>query len=288
MKINFTKMHGCGNDYIFIDCTKDESMIKQPERLARIMSKRHFSVGSDGLVLILRSKTCDFKMRIFNSDGSEGSICGNALRCVGKLVFENRLTERKQLLIETKSGPRQVFPDVRGGKVFLVTVGMGKAETDPIKLGMRSDTPKINAPIRIAGNEYRITAVSVGNSHQVIFLNDPDRLELAKLGREFESNPLFFDRVNTEFVKVIKRNELYMRVYERGSGETYACGSGACAAAFAAVLNGHCDFNLPIRVGLVGGFLEITVKDDRQIIMTGPAERVYEGVFEYLEDEDIN
>lgn len=279
MKINFTKMHGCGNDYIYVDCTKKE--IAEPEKLSAMMSPRHYSVGSDGLVLICRSDTCDFRMRMFNLDGSEGNMCGNAIRCIGKYVYDRGLTDKTRLSIETKSGVKYLELFVENGKVTSVRVDMGKAETSPEKLPMLAEDPMIDAPVIIAGKEYRITAVSMGNPHQVIFCAEPDALELEKIGSEFENFSLFPERVNTEFVKIVERNRLYMRVWERGSGETYACGTGACASAVASVLGGHCDYDAPIEVALVGGKLSITVTKDMRVFMTGPAVKVYEGVYEY-------
>lgn len=279
MKVSFTKMHGCGNDYIYVDCTKGE--IADPGALSAKMSPRHYSVGSDGLVLICRSDNCDFRMRMFNLDGSEGNMCGNAIRCIGKYVYDNGMTDKTELSIETKSGVRYLTLNVENGKVSSVTVDMGTAETSPGSLPMLADAPMINAPVVIAGGEYRITAVSMGNPHQVIFCDDPDSLELEKTGSDFENFSLFPERVNTEFVKVRGRNSLYMRVWERGSGETYACGTGACASAVAAVLNGYCDHDEPIEVALVGGRLTVTVTRDMRVFMSGPATKVYDGVYEY-------
>ena len=279
MKLHFTKMHGCGNDYIYIDCTETE--IAEPEKLSAVMSPRHYSVGSDGLVLICRSESCDFRMRMFNLDGSEGNMCGNAIRCVGKYVYDSGMTDKTSLSIETKSGVKLLTLKVEDGRVSQVTVDMGRAETAPEKLPMHADKPMIDAPVVISGKEYRITAVSMGNPHQVIYCSEPEALELDKIGADFENFSLFPERVNTEFVKVLGRNKLYMRVWERGSGETYACGTGACAAAVSSVLNGYCDYDEPIEVGLVGGKLTLTVRRDMKVFMTGPATKVYEGLYEY-------
>ncbi len=276
--IRFTKMHGCGNDYIYINCFEQE--ISDPCNVAKIMSPRHHSVGSDGLVLICPSDTCDFKMRMFNLDGSEGNMCGNAIRCVGKYVYDNGMTSKTTLSIETKSGRKELFLHIENGMVSSVTVDMGTASTEPKALPMTVDRPMINAPVSINGGDYRITAVSMGNPHQVIFCDDIESLELDKIGKYFENFDLFPERVNTEFVSIKGRNKLKMRVWERGSGETYACGTGACAVAVAAVLNGHCDYNSKIEIELIGGSLTITVKDDMRVFMEGPASKVYDGVYE--------
>lgn len=277
-KLKFTKMHGCGNDYIYINCFEQE--ISDPCDIARRMSPRHYSVGSDGLVLICPSESCDFKMRMFNLDGSEGNMCGNAIRCVGKYVYDTGMTDKTELSIETKSGTKYLSLCISDGLVSSVTVDMGKASTEPMALPMIADKPMINAPVMINGCEYRITAVSMGNPHQVIFKSDIDQLELEKIGKYFENFELFPERVNTEFISITARNKLKMRVWERGSGETYACGTGACAAAVAAVLNGYCDYDEPIEVELIGGKLSITVKTDMRVFMEGPASKVYDGIYE--------
>lgn len=279
MRIEFTKMHGCGNDYIYVDCTKGEFF--DPEKVSAEMSPRHYSVGSDGLVLICSSETCDFKMRMFNLDGSEGNMCGNAIRCVGKYVYDNGITDKTELSIETKSGTKYLTLSVENGKVETVTVDMGKAETAPRALPMLTESEMIDSPVTIGDSAYRITAVSMGNPHQVIYCDEPEKLELEKIGPDFENFSLFPERVNTEFVKVLERNRVKMRVWERGSGETYACGTGACAVAVASVLNGHCDYDTPIKVELVGGELTVTVTKEMKVYMTGPATKVYEGVYEY-------
>lgn len=279
MRIEFTKMHGCGNDYIYVDCTKSE--LAEPGRISAAMSPRHHSVGADGLVMICASEVADFKMRMFNLDGSEGSMCGNAIRCVGKYVRDRGMTEKDEIDIETKSGIKHLSLTLENGKVASVTVDMGAARTEPDALPMKTSGPMIDAPVTIGGSEYRITAVSMGNPHSVIFCDDPDSLDLERTGPDFENFELFPDRVNTEFVRVEGENSIYMRVWERGSGETYACGTGACAAAVACVLNGVCSAGVPIKVRLVGGTLTIVVRDDMKVFMTGPATEVYEGVYEY-------
>lgn len=278
MRIEFTKMQGCGNDYIYVDCTK--RALEEPERVSALLSPRHYAVGSDGLVLICPSLRCDFRMRMFNLDGSEGKMCGNAIRCVGKYVYDHAMTDKTELTVETASGDKHLRLRVEGGRVREVTVDMGIASTEPSSLPMLSDAPMIDAPTEVGGMSCRITAVSMGNPHQVIFCDDPSALALEKLGPAFEHSPLFPERVNTEFVRILDRGRFRMRVWERGSGETYACGTGACAAAVAAVLNGHCDYDRPITAELVGGELTLTVGRDLRVQMTGPAVKVYDGVYD--------
>ncbi len=279
--INFTKMQGCGNDYIYINQIQEK--IKNIKELSIEMSKRHFSVGSDGIITIDSSNICDFKMRIFNADGSEGNMCGNGIRCVGKYVYENRLTDKTHLTIETKSGVKTLDLHVLdNGFVDFVSVDMGKAMFNPEAIPLYSKEPIIDKEIEVLGKRYKSTAVSMGNPHQVIFMNKIDDLDLVSIGPSFENYPLFPERVNTEFVEVLGENHFKMRVYERGSAETYACGTGACAVASVACKLGMASFNKKIRVDLIGGTLYITVKSDWTIIMEGPAKKIYDGV--YYED----
>ena len=279
MKLAFTKMHGIGNDYIYVNCM--ERAPENPEEIARRLSPRHFAVGSDGLVLILPSKVADFRMRMFNADGSEGKMCGNATRCIGKYVYDNGLTGKTELTLETLSGIKhlKLFPE--NGKVMSVSVDMGAYILAPKDIPMTAQAASfIDQPIEVRGETVRATALSVGNPHCVIFVEDERTLDLEAIGPLYENLPLFPERVNTEFVRLIDRSTIAMRVWERGSGETYACGTGACAAASAAVLNGHCDADSPITVKLIGGDLSITVSSDGRITMTGPAAKVYDGVAE--------
>lgn len=279
MKLAFTKMHGIGNDYIYVNCM--ERAPENPEEIARRLSPRHFAVGSDGLVLILPSTVADFRMRMFNADGSEGKMCGNATRCIGKYVYDNGLTGKTELTLETLSGIKhlKLFPE--NGKVVSVSVDMGAYILAPKDIPMTAQGASfIDQPIEVHGETVRATALSVGNPHCVIFVEDERALDLEAIGPLYENLPLFPERVNTEFVRLIDRSTIAMRVWERGSGETYACGTGACAAASAAVLNGHCDADSPITVKLIGGDLSITVSSDGRITMTGPAAKVYDGVAE--------
>ena len=279
--IPFTKMHGCANDYIYVSELDD--VIDDPNSLAIEMSKRHFSVGSDGLVLICKSDVADFKMRMFNLDGSEGMMCGNAIRCVGKYVYDKKYTDKLDLSIETKSGIKylKLYPN-DNNKIEFVSVDMGQASFDPKVIPLQEDKKYINHKCLINGDYYDITAVSMGNPHCVIFMNNINSLELDKIGPVFENNKLFPTKVNTEFIEIIDKNHLNMRVYERGSGETYACGTGACASVCAACINGISPFNETVYVNLIGGTLEITVDEDFNVTMKGPARRVFEG--EYYND----
>ena len=278
-RIEFTKMHGIGNDYIYINCFEKE--LENPGKLSIEMSKRHFSVGADGIVMICRSEIADAKMRMFNADGSEGKMCGNAIRCVGKYLYDNGMTEKTKLDIETLSGIKHLDLNVIDGKVASVKVDMGKASLVPSDIPVLTDKERfVDEPLTICDREYRLTAVSMGNPHVVTYLDDIKSLDLENIGPHFENCPRFPERVNTEFVRMIDEKTLDMRVWERGSGETYACGTGACATVVASVVNGICKKNTPVTVRLIGGELTITVLDDMRVIMEGTATKVYDGVYE--------
>ena len=284
MKIPFTKMHGIGNDYIYVNCMKEE--LPNPNDVSFVMSPRHFSVGADGLVMICSSEIADAKMRMFNADGSEGKMCGNAIRCVGKYLYDNGIVAKEKLSIETLSGIKYLNLNVENGKVASVEVDMGKAILTPSEIPVIFDGERmIDAPVEVKGKTYRLTAVSMGNPHAVTFMDEIDSLDLEKMGPDFENLSIFPDRVNTEFVRVIDSQTLQMRVWERGSGETFACGTGACATVVAAILNGICKIDTPITVRLRGGELKIVCDQEMRVFMTGPAQKAYEGVFEY-EDSD--
>lgn len=273
-------MQGAGNDYIYIDCFKTQ--IKNPERLAIIMSPRRLSVGADGVILICPSDKADAKMRIFNLDGSEGKMCGNGIRCVGKYLFESGIVRKNIITVETLSGIKQLSLECDGESVVSVTVEMGKAEFKAALVPVISDKAEmINEPLCVNGREYRITAVSMGNPHAVVFCDDVKGLNLEEIGPGFEQHRAFPESVNTEFIKVINETCLEMRVFERGSGETFACGTGACGAVAAAVKNGLCPADREITVNLTGGKLFITYRSDGSVAMRGGAVKVYEGVFEY-------
>lgn len=274
--MKFTKMQGIGNDYVYVNCF--EETVADPERVSEIISDRHFGIGADGLVLIMPSDKADFRMRMFNADGSEGNMCGNATRCIGKFVFDNHLTDKTNITLETRSGIKKLTLYPENGKVKTVLVDMGKAVLKPADIPMNvSGDTFINKPITVDGKEVFITAVSMGNPHAVTYVDDVDSLELEKIGPSFENHPLFPERVNTEFIKILNESTMQMRVWERGSGETWACGTGACAATAASVLNGYFPHDKEITVKLRGGDLFITYKSDGTVLMRGPAETVFTG-----------
>lgn len=262
--MHFTKMHGLGNDYLYVYGVVPSDVAN----LSIKLSDRHFGVGSDGMIFISPSSTADFQMRIFNADGSEAKMCGNGIRCVGKYVYDKGYTDKKNLKISTLSGIKELELDVRGGKVKNVTVDMGKAAADN------------EITMKISDQEYSMIPVSVGNPHAVLFVEDAEKAPVAGIGPMIEHAPAFPDGVNVEFVEVIDRENLRMRVWERGSGITMACGTGACASVAAAVKKGYCKAGVPIHVHLDGGTLTIQVNQDNTVIMTGAAETVCEGEVE--------
>ncbi len=274
--MRFTKMQGIGNDYIYVNCFKEN--VPDPESVSIKVSDRHFGIGGDGLVLIMPSDKADFRMRMFNADGSEGMMCGNASRCIGKYVYDKGLTDKTDITLETKSGIKKLHLNPENGKVKTVEVDMGEAILKPRDIPMNADGDSfVNKPVAVDGKEQNITAVSMGNPHAVIFTVSIDKLDLEKIGPSYENHPLFPERVNTEFCEVIDSRTLKMRVWERGSGETWACGTGACATAVAAVLNGFCKRDEEITLKLRGGDLKITYRSDNHVIMCGEAETVFDG-----------
>ncbi len=278
MKLEFTKMHGCGNDYIYVNCF--EKSINSPESLSIFLADRHFGVGGDGVVLICPSNVADAKMRMFNLDGSEGTICGNAIRCVAKYLYDNGLVSKTNITIETLSGVKELRLITKNNKVIKASVNMGPAELAPEKIPSLFDGESvINRELDVGGVKYSVTCVSMGNPHCVVFCDDVDGVDLEKIGPMFEHHPMFPERVNTEFVRVVDGNTLKMRVWERGSGETLACGTGACASAVAAVLNGYCKKGENVRVIVSGGELVINYTDEK-VTMTGNAEKVFDGCVE--------
>lgn len=276
--MKFTKMQGCGNDYVYVDCTKN-TLDNIPELAIRV-SNRQFSIGSDGLILIKSSNVADFMMDMYNNDGSRGQMCGNGIRCVGKYVYDHGLTDKTHLKIETLSGIKDLSLTVENGKVSFVTVNMGHPITKPSEIPVISDKDiMINEPLQIDNTEYKITCVSMGNPHAIVYVDDLDNLDLEQLGPKFEHNQIFPNRVNTEFVTVIDRQHISMRVWERGSGETLACGTGACASVVASILNGYTDNEVTVK--LLGG--ELTIRYDAEtniVYMTGPAVTSFEGEME--------
>lgn len=274
--MKFTKMQGIGNDYIYVNCFEEK--VDDPERVSQIVSDRHFGIGGDGLVLIMPSDKADFRMRMFNADGSEGNMCGNATRCIGKFVYDNGLTNKTEITLETKSGIKYLTLYPENGKVKTVLVNMGKAVLTPVDIPMKAEGESfINKPIEVLGSEIYITAVSMGNPHAVTYVDDVLSLDLEKIGPAFENHPIFPERVNTEFIKVLDDHTIQMRVWERGSGETWACGTGACAAAVASVKNGYFKNGEEITVKLRGGDLFITYDTDGTVLMRGAAETVFTG-----------
>ena len=285
--MKFTKMHGLGNDYVYINCLKET--IKDRSALARFVSNRNFGVGSDGLICIDKSDVADFKMDMYNADGSSSAMCGNGIRCVGKFVYDKGLTNKTTITVESGGEIKTLELFLKNNVVTSVRVDMGKPILESRLIPIASDLENyIDQPIVVKGKEYRVTCVSMGNPHAVIFMDEIAGLDLEDIGPLFERNPLFPERVNTEFVRVIDANTLEMRVWERGSGETLACGTGACAVLVAAVLNGHCDAHTVVT--LRGGYLDIfwDREESGHVFMTGPAVTVFEGEFTInLEEERL-
>ena len=259
--MKFTKMHGLGNDYLYVYGEVPENIAELSQKL----SERHFGAGSDGMIYISKSSIADYKMRIFNADGSEAKMCGNGIRCVGKFVYDKGYTDKKFLSIETLSGVKYLTLQVVNGKVKNVTVDMGQAKAEkPTNL-------------TVDGKKISLIPVSVGNPHAVIFVDDIETTPLITLGSKLEHHPDFPDGVNVEFVQVLGATKLRMRVWERGSGVTMACGTGACASVMAAITAKHCHYDEAVSVVLDGGTLKIKISPDNTVQMSGPAETIYEG-----------
>ncbi len=276
MGLRFTKMHGTGNDYVYVDLFQET--VENPEELAIRVSDRHFGVGSDGLILIGPSDTADCRMIMYNADGSEGAMCGNGIRCVAKYAYEHGIVNATHISVETKSGVKTLELTVEGEEVTYVQVNMGKAILKPEEIPVRAGGDRfVSQPILVMGETYDATCVSVGNPHCVVFVDRVDALELEKIGPAFENHEMFPDRVNTEFVELIDEKTIKMRVWERGSGETISCGTGTCAATVASVLNGHCRQGEEIEVQIRGGKLYDTYMENGEVLMKGPAETVFEG-----------
>ncbi len=276
--MKFTKMHGLGNDYIYIN-TINES-VDNPEQLAVKMSRKHFGIGADGLILIKQSDVADFKMDMYNADGTRAEMCGNGIRCVAKYVYDNKLTEKIEILIETLSGVKRLFLEVDDENVKMVTVEMGQPELQSTKIPVESDKEITKCEeIEINGEKYNITCVSMGNPHTVIFVEDIRDVKLEEIGPKIEAHPMFPKKTNVEFVEVITNNIIRMRVWERGTGVTLACGTGACASVVASVLSGYTDRR--VDVILDGGILTVDWNEmSNMVSMRGPAETVFEGNFE--------
>ena len=273
--MKFTKMHGIGNDYVYVNCFNET--IKDPSAVSKYVSDRHFGVGSDGLIMINPSKVADFEMEMYNADGSRGEMCGNGIRCVGKYVYDYGLTDKTRISVETLGGIKYLDLTVEDGKVKLVWVDMGSPKLTPADIPIIAEEDSvIKAPILVDGKEYRMTGVSMGNPHAVVYVDDVKELEIEKIGPKFKKQQRIPKRINTEFAKVLDKNTVEMRVWERGSGETLACGTGACAVAVASILNGLTENQVTVK--LLGGDLQI--EWDRaadKVYMTGPAEISFEG-----------
>jgi diaminopimelate epimerase len=271
--MKFTKMHGAGNDYVYVDAFREK--IADPGRLSIALSDRHTGVGSDGLILIAPSKTADFRMIMFNADGSEGSMCGNGIRCIGKYVFDHGLTKKKAVRVETKSGPVSLQLHVKAGKVDRVTVDMGPARPVPKEFHVRADGVRTLLVEKAEGFEGFVA--SMGNPHFVVPVPSTERAPVTTTGPLIEKHPDFPSRVNVEFVEILSKTRVRQRTWERGSGETFACGSGACAVGYALSQRGLTERR--VRVDLLGGTLEIEVDEEGRVFMTGPAVEVFSGVY---------
>lgn len=279
--MKFTKMEGCGNDYVYFDCTKEQ--IADEKAAAIKLSDRHFGIGGDGIILVKKGTKADFEMVMYNADGSRGAMCGNGIRCVAKLCYDSGLTEKTSFTVESMGAVKyiDVQLDEKSGKVKTATVDMGEPILEPAKIPVTGTGDKaVNVPIVAGDKEYKMTCVSMGNPHAVVFIDkDPKQFAVTEIGPLFENNERFPDRTNTEFAYVQDRQNILMRVWERGSGETWACGTGACATVVAAILNGHVDAGKPVTVHLLGGDLVISWsgKEGDSVFMTGPATTVFTG-----------
>ena len=274
--MKFTKMQGCGNDYVYMDTFSEP--VKDRSTMAQLLSNRNFGIGSDGLIFINPSDKADFEMDMYNADGSRGAMCGNGIRCVAKYVYDNGLTDKTRITVSTGSGIKTLDLSVEDGKVKTVRVNMGSPVLEAEKIPVISDTSRvISQPITVAGKDFFYTAVSMGNPHAVVFLDDVENLKIEEIGPEFEHHRNFPDRVNTEFIKILDDHTIQMRVWERGSGETLACGTGACAAAAASILN-HKVSSRKVAVLLRGGELQMEWAGEGQpVYLTGPAVTVFTG-----------
>lgn len=273
--MKFTKMQGLGNDYVYVNCFEEK--IENPSELAVKVSDRHFGIGSDGLILIRPSEVADFRMTMFNADGSESEMCGNGIRCVGKYVYDYGLTDKTEVSVETLAGIKYLKFLIKDGKVDMVTVNMGEPILKPELVPVVGEGDAvIDSPIEVDGKKYKMTCVSMGNPHSVVFVDDVDNFPLHEVGPLFEHHKAFPRRVNAEFCQVIDRTHAKMRVWERGTGETLACGTGTCATAVACILNGKTEDEVTIT--LLGGDLIIRWDREKNVIyMTGPARVVFDG-----------
>ena len=273
--MKFTKMEGLGNDYVYVNCFRE--IVDNPSEVAKKVSDRHFGIGSDGLILIKPSEVADFRMDMYNADGSQAEMCGNGIRCVAKYVYDYGLTDKTSISIETLAGIKYLDLQVTDGKVSLITVNMGSPELIPDKIPVISDSKRVvDEPIEVDGTTYKMTCVSMGNPHCIVFVEDTALFPLETVGPLFENHERFPKRVNTEFIQLLDRKTVNMRVWERGSGETLACGTGACASAVACILNGLTEDEITLH--LLGGDLIVRWdQEDNLVYMTGPARVVFDG-----------
>lgn len=273
--MKFTKMHGIGNDYVYVNCF--EESVKNPAEVSKFVSNHHFGIGSDGLILISPSAIADFRMNIYNADGSQAEMCGNGIRCVAKYVYDYGLTDKTEISVETLAGIKYLRLQVENGKVANVEVNMGAPILEPKEIPVAvEESPVVNVPVEVKGKIYHMTCVSMGNPHAIIFMNNVKDLDIAAIGPYFENHTVFPKRTNTEFVEVLDRNTVNMRVWERGSDETLACGTGACATTVACILNDKTENE--VTVHLLGGDLKIRWdREANQVYMTGPATVVFDG-----------
>lgn len=273
--MKFTKMEGIGNDYVYVNCFQEK--VEDPRRVAVKVSDRHYGIGSDGLILIKPSDVADFCMDMYNADGSQSEMCGNGIRCVAKYVYDYGLTDQTSISVETLAGIKYLDLKIEDGKVAMVTVNMGQPELIPAKIPVKSDKEiLVNEPFTVGDREYKMTCVSMGNPHCIVFVEDTEAFPLEEIGPQFENHPIFPNRVNAEFIQILDRKTVNMRVWERGSGETLACGTGACASAVACILNDLTDEEITLH--LLGG--DLLVRWDREknlVYMTGPATVVFDG-----------
>ncbi len=273
--MKFTKMHGLGNDYVYIDCTNDKNTIDNPADLAKRVSDRHFGIGSDGLILIKDSEKCDFRMQMFNADGSEAEMCGNGIRCVGKYVYDFGLTKKTDITIETKAGIKILKLNVEDDLVKTVTVDMGEPILNKEDIPFISNSKFVE--LKVFDRDFVFTPVSMGNPHAITFIKELDSFDIDKYGKIVESDSHFPNKTNVEFIEILDRNNIKMRVYERGTGETLACGTGACASVVASFTNNLTDRN--VNVKLLGGTLSINYNEDGHVYMTGEATTVFNGEY---------
>lgn len=273
--MRFTKMQGLGNDYVYVNCFREN--VENPSEMAIKVSDRHFGIGSDGLILIKPSEVADFRMDMYNADGSQAEMCGNGIRCVAKYVYDYGLTDQTEISVETLAGIKYLKLQIADGKVSRITVNMGQPELVPDKIPVQADGDRVvDEPIVVNGVTYKMTCVSMGNPHCIVFVDDTADFPLEEIGPMFENHERFPKRVNTEFIQILNRNEVNMRVWERGSGETLACGTGACASAVACVLNGLTEDEITLH--LLGGDLSVHWDQEENLVyMTGPATVVFDG-----------